>query len=101
MATTSEDVWRILAELATAQAELTAAQKETDKQLKEVSQQQKETDRPTTEGNRATTTGNRPTTQRIRTANWGTWCQIRQLYRRTCPSLNGNDSQTKVRYGSC
>ncbi|EPF16128.1 DUF3782 domain-containing protein [Microcystis aeruginosa] len=52
MATTSEDVWRILAELATAQAELTAAQseltaaqKETDKQLKEVSQQQKETDR--------------------------------------------------------
>ncbi|MCZ8119280.1 MAG: DUF3782 domain-containing protein [Microcystis sp. LE18-22.4A] len=49
MATTSEDVWRILAELATAQAELTAAQKETDKQLKEtdlllkeVSQQQKE-----------------------------------------------------------
>jgi len=35
MATTSEDVWRILAELATAQAELTAAQKETDKQLKE------------------------------------------------------------------
>ncbi|MFM7790197.1 MAG: DUF3782 domain-containing protein, partial [Microcystis panniformis] len=44
-ATTSEDVWRILAELATAQAELTDAQKETDKQLKEVSQQQKETDR--------------------------------------------------------
>jgi hypothetical protein len=49
MATTSEYVWRILAELATAQAELTAAQKETDKQLKEtdlllkeVSQQQKE-----------------------------------------------------------
>ncbi|CCI33330.1 MAG: DUF3782 domain-containing protein [Microcystis sp. M015S2] len=49
MTTTSEDVWRILAELATAQAELTAAQKETDKQLKEtdlllkeVSQQQKE-----------------------------------------------------------
>ncbi|MDB9406384.1 DUF3782 domain-containing protein [Microcystis sp. CS-574] len=38
MATTSEDVWRLL-------AELTAAQKETDKQLKEVSQQQKETDR--------------------------------------------------------
>ncbi len=35
MTTTSEDVWRILAELATAQAELTAAQKETDKQLKE------------------------------------------------------------------
>jgi len=65
MATTSEDVWRllaelataqaeltaaqketdILAELATAQAELTAAQKETDKQLKEVSQQQKKTDK--------------------------------------------------------
>ena len=42
MATTSEDVWRILAELATAQAELTAAQKETDLLLKEVSQQQKE-----------------------------------------------------------
>ena len=49
MTTTSEDVWRLLAELATAQAELTAAQaeltaaqKETDKQLKEVSQQQKE-----------------------------------------------------------
>ena len=45
MATTSEDVWRLLAELATAQAELTAAQKETDLLLKEVSQQQKETDR--------------------------------------------------------
>ena len=51
MTTTSEDVWRLLAELATAQAELTAAQaeltaaqKETDKQLKEVSQQQKETE---------------------------------------------------------
>ncbi|NCS31837.1 MAG: DUF3782 domain-containing protein, partial [Microcystis aeruginosa F13-15] len=43
--TTSEDVWRLLAELATAQAELTAAQKETDKQLKEVSQQQKKTDK--------------------------------------------------------
>ncbi|MBE5232088.1 MAG: DUF3782 domain-containing protein [Microcystis aeruginosa PMC 728.11] len=42
MATTSEDVWRILAELATAQAELTAAQKETELILKEVSQQQKE-----------------------------------------------------------
>ena len=28
MATTSEDVWRLLAELATAQAELTAAQAE-------------------------------------------------------------------------
>jgi hypothetical protein len=35
MATTSEDVWRLL-------AELTAAQKETDLLLKEVSQQQKE-----------------------------------------------------------
>jgi len=45
MATTSEDVWRLLAELATAQAELTASQKETDLLLKEVSQQQKETDR--------------------------------------------------------
>ncbi|NCR08586.1 MAG: DUF3782 domain-containing protein [Microcystis aeruginosa LG13-11] len=37
MATTSEDVWRLL-------AELTTAQKETDRQLKEVSQQQKETE---------------------------------------------------------
>ena len=37
MATTSEDVWQLL-------AELTTAQKETDKQLKEVSQQQKETE---------------------------------------------------------
>ena len=45
MATTSEDVWRLLAELATAQSELTASQKETDLLLKEVSQQQKETDR--------------------------------------------------------
>ena len=52
MATTSEDVWQILAELATAQAELTAAQKETDKQLKEVSQQQKETDRQPKETDR-------------------------------------------------
>ena len=49
MTTTSEDVWRILAELATAQAELTAAQseltaaqKETDRQLKETDRQQKE-----------------------------------------------------------
>ena len=42
MATTSEDVWRLLAELATAQAELTASQKETDLLLKEVSQQQRE-----------------------------------------------------------
>ncbi|MFM7716786.1 MAG: DUF3782 domain-containing protein, partial [Microcystis sp.] len=38
MATTSEDVWRLLAELAT-------AQKETDLLLKEVSQQQKENER--------------------------------------------------------
>jgi len=38
MATTSEDVWQLLAELAT-------AQKETDLLLKEVSQQQKATDR--------------------------------------------------------
>ena len=52
MATTSEDVWRILAELATAQAELTAAQseltaaqKETDRQLKETDRQQKENER--------------------------------------------------------
>jgi hypothetical protein len=45
MATTAEDVWRLLAELATSQSELTAAQKETDLQLKEVSQAQKATDR--------------------------------------------------------
>ncbi|TRV11570.1 MAG: DUF3782 domain-containing protein [Microcystis wesenbergii Mw_MB_S_20031200_S109] len=49
MATTSEDVWRLLAELATAQAELTAAQKENAQQLKEQRQEadrrQKETDR--------------------------------------------------------
>ncbi|MDB9310773.1 hypothetical protein PN471_19525, partial [Aphanizomenon sp. CS-733/32] len=38
MATTSEDVWQLLAELAT-------AQKETDLLLKQVSQQQKATDR--------------------------------------------------------
>ncbi|XGB39817.1 MAG: DUF3782 domain-containing protein [Cyanobacteria bacterium LVE1205-1] len=38
MTTTSEDVWRLL-------AELTASQKETDLLLKEVSQQQRETDR--------------------------------------------------------
>ena len=38
MATTADDVWRLL-------AELTTAQKETDLQLKEVSQAQKETDR--------------------------------------------------------
>ncbi|MBD2600902.1 MULTISPECIES: DUF3782 domain-containing protein [Microcystis] len=45
MATTSEDVWQILAELATAQAELTAAQKETDRQQKETERRQQETDR--------------------------------------------------------
>jgi hypothetical protein len=45
MATTADDVWRLLAELTTRQSELTAAQKETDLQLKEVSQAQKETDR--------------------------------------------------------
>jgi hypothetical protein len=52
MATTSEDVWRLLAELATAQAELTAAQaeltaaqKETDRQQKETERRQQETDR--------------------------------------------------------
>ncbi|TRT88214.1 MAG: DUF3782 domain-containing protein [Microcystis aeruginosa Ma_AC_P_19900807_S299] len=51
MATTSEDVWRLLAELTAAQKETdrqlreTDRQlKETDKQLKEVSQQQKETE---------------------------------------------------------
>ena len=49
MATTADDVWRILAELATSKSELTAAQKETDLllketdlQLKEVSRKQKE-----------------------------------------------------------
>ena len=45
MATTADDVWRLLAELANSQSELTAAQKETDLQLKEVSQAQKKTDR--------------------------------------------------------
>ena len=45
MATTADDVWRLLAGLATSQSELTAAQKETDLQLKEVSQAQKATDR--------------------------------------------------------
>jgi hypothetical protein len=52
MATTSEDVWRLLAELATAQAELTAAQaeltaaqKETDRQQRETERRQQETDR--------------------------------------------------------
>ncbi|BAG00963.1 DUF3782 domain-containing protein [Microcystis aeruginosa] len=42
MATTSEDVWRLLAELATAQKETDKQLKETDLLLKEVSQQQKE-----------------------------------------------------------
>jgi hypothetical protein len=42
MATTSEDVWRLLAELTAAQKETDRQLKETDKQLKEVSQQQKE-----------------------------------------------------------
>jgi hypothetical protein len=45
MATTSEDVWRLLAELTAAQAELTAAQKETDRQQKETERRQQETDR--------------------------------------------------------
>jgi len=44
MATTSEDVWRLLAELTAAQKETDRQLKETDRQLKEVSQQQKETD---------------------------------------------------------
>ncbi|UXE58751.1 MAG: hypothetical protein KA717_22335 [Woronichinia naegeliana WA131] len=45
MATTADDVWRLL-------AELTTAQKETDLQLKEVSQAQKETDRQQKETDR-------------------------------------------------
>ncbi len=45
MATTSEDVWRLLAELATAQKETDKQLKETDLLLKEVSQQQKKTDK--------------------------------------------------------
>jgi hypothetical protein len=52
MATTADDVWRLLAELTTRQSELTAAQKETDLQLKEVSQAQKETDRQQKETDR-------------------------------------------------
>ncbi len=44
MATTSEDVWRLLADLTAAQKETDKQLKETDKQLKEVSQQQKETE---------------------------------------------------------
>lgn len=43
MATTIEDVWQILAQVATSQAELTSAQKETDRQLRETDQRQKET----------------------------------------------------------
>ncbi|MFM6434718.1 MAG: DUF3782 domain-containing protein, partial [Microcystis panniformis] len=39
MATTSEDVWRLLAELATAQKETDLLLKETDKQLKELGKQ--------------------------------------------------------------
>ena len=39
MATTAEDVWKILAEVTAKQAELTAAQQETDRQLKEQSQE--------------------------------------------------------------
>ena len=45
MATTADDVWRLLAELATSQSELTAAQKETDLQLKETDLQLKEVSR--------------------------------------------------------
>jgi hypothetical protein len=43
MATTADDVWQLLAELATRQSELTADQKETDLQLKETDKQLKET----------------------------------------------------------
>ncbi|TRU84247.1 MAG: DUF3782 domain-containing protein, partial [Microcystis novacekii Mn_MB_F_20050700_S1] len=39
MATTSEDVWRLLAELTTAQKETDRQLKETDKQLKELGKQ--------------------------------------------------------------
>ena len=45
MATTSEDVWRILAELATAQKETDLLLKEVSQQQKENAQQQKETER--------------------------------------------------------
>ena len=45
MATTSEDVWQLLAELATAQKETERRQQETDRQLRETDQQLKETDR--------------------------------------------------------
>ena len=44
MATTSEDVWQLLAELATAQKETERRQQETDRQLKETGQQIKATD---------------------------------------------------------
>ena len=44
MATTSEDVWQRLAELATAQKETERRQQETDRQLKETGQQIKATD---------------------------------------------------------
>jgi hypothetical protein len=42
MATTADDVWRLLAELTTRQSELTAAQKETDLRQKETDRQIKE-----------------------------------------------------------
>ncbi len=44
MATTSEDVWQLLAELATAQKETDLLLKEVSQQQKETAQQQKETD---------------------------------------------------------
>ena len=43
MATTSEDVWQRLAELATAQKETERRQQETDRQLRETDRQVKET----------------------------------------------------------
>jgi hypothetical protein len=45
MATTVEDVWQILAELATAQKEGDRRQQETDRQLRETDRQLRETDR--------------------------------------------------------
>ena len=45
MATTADEVWQLLAELATRQSELTAAQRETDLQQKETDKQLKETDK--------------------------------------------------------
>ena len=45
MATTADDVWQLLAELATAQKETERRQQETDRQIKETGQQIKETDR--------------------------------------------------------